>query len=1006
MGPTGYGGINYYVNDGAGNFERRDGDLNPFFAIDGKWSSQLALCDWDGDGTLELAFGTSQGNIRYFTAPADRGAVAVVERFGSENPFSAIDVDDDAAPFCHDVDGDGDHDLVVGTGQGGQLRFYVNDGSGVAVERTGSENPFHAFASRFGRFYVPALGDLDGDGFDDLAIGTYGAAIVAMKMRFDAADSYTERLGDLNPLADVEARYLSFGDVTGDGRPDVVALDNAGTIRWYENTGVGFEGPNAFPFSVFGYPSVFDADADGRNDVVFGLADGSLAWWRHEGYDARDGSPLFVQGDAATFAGVNAGGGDDYDYAYPAHGDFGDGAGDALIVGGRVHNIRTYRRDDETGAYARVAGPFDDQHSGNARSQLSWSSWMQSMPCFGPPGTVLVGGYGGEVRTFTTTSGVAVEILDGEFAFVDVGFASSPEFADWDGDGLAELVVADMDSMVAYFDRGRCIPEKPCNGNGLCPETRAAPTCVCLTGLDGPQCVDCVGGFECDIEAGRMVPVAAGSFLDGGAAACAKCGKVDLFPETGAAAECPPGAYSTAGQATCAAVAAGWYTENYGSAAPLKAESGSFSPDGTRVEACAPGTHAAAGGATVCEPCPAGTWSSAGATTCATAFAGTAVRADQWGVYDCPAGRYSGDGASRCLRCEPGRVAANASSTLCATCSAGRVSSTSSLNGLPIEDLADFWSPNVAGAGASAEPTPAPTPALKTAAPSPAAAMVAAICAVVVDDRLLGAYLSVEGEAPVALAVTEWGDGVYSFEASAPLGAGVELVVAAEEHTAWDHGCSAAGISVKCASDGDARWAASATTAAFSVVAAGFEAAPDAAALFASDAPYDLPCASSVFSARFANATKTVWAASGARVAAAKFVLVADDAPSAYPTMLPSPAPSPIPSLAPSTARPSTAPATARASTRRRIRTNRRGPCRRTGRGRRSARAPRRTAASRSPHRCWSRSRPRRRSRRRSRRRLPKKRPRPPRIARGPRGTPSLRRTARPRRTPRRRPRP
>jgi hypothetical protein len=160
------------VNDGAGHFEARSGAANPFGDIDGGWSSQIALCDWDGDGNLELLYGTSQGAIRYFVAPTRRGAVAVVELVGADNPFANVDTDDDAAPFCYDVDGDGDDDLVVGSGQGGQLRYYANDGSGAAVERTGAENPFDAFVKTFGRFYVPALGDLDGDGLFDLTVGT------------------------------------------------------------------------------------------------------------------------------------------------------------------------------------------------------------------------------------------------------------------------------------------------------------------------------------------------------------------------------------------------------------------------------------------------------------------------------------------------------------------------------------------------------------------------------------------------------------------------------------------------------------------------------------------------------------------------------------------------------------------------------------------------------------------------------------------------------------------
>src|SRR5262245_22042125 len=66
-----------------------------------------------------------------------------------------------------DVDGDGDLDLV--SGNWGQSRLYLNDGSGIFTDATAGRMPI-----RNDRTTCVAFGDVDGDGDLDLVLGNFG----------------------------------------------------------------------------------------------------------------------------------------------------------------------------------------------------------------------------------------------------------------------------------------------------------------------------------------------------------------------------------------------------------------------------------------------------------------------------------------------------------------------------------------------------------------------------------------------------------------------------------------------------------------------------------------------------------------------------------------------------------------------------------------------------------------------------------------------------------------
>lgn len=164
-----YGGVLYYTNDGTSrqpNWVQQTGADNPFNGVNVQFEPSIAMGDINGDGRADAVFGMSDGTLRYF---ANTGS-GFVETPGM---FAGIDVGNDAAPTFGDVDGDGDLDMLVATGAG-QLLFYVNGGTAQAPVWQLDEEPLGVFGAipTFGADLTAAFVDVDGDGDLDVVAGT------------------------------------------------------------------------------------------------------------------------------------------------------------------------------------------------------------------------------------------------------------------------------------------------------------------------------------------------------------------------------------------------------------------------------------------------------------------------------------------------------------------------------------------------------------------------------------------------------------------------------------------------------------------------------------------------------------------------------------------------------------------------------------------------------------------------------------------------------------------
>ena len=238
----------------------------------------LATADVNGDGHEDVFIGGAKEQPGTLYLHQGNGRLKTTEQraFETDRNF-----EDTAAAFL-DADGDGDMDLMVGSG-GNQVgdekayraRLYLNNGKGL-FERSAEQLP-----TTFKNISVIAPQDFDGDGDQDVfigsrsVVGTYGVNPDHLFLENDGNGVFndaTERLAyDLKDEGMVTD--ATWTDVDGDGKKDLLTVSEWGTPRIYKNSGRRLSFMASSLDSLSGWWNVVEAadlDNDGDQDLILG----------------------------------------------------------------------------------------------------------------------------------------------------------------------------------------------------------------------------------------------------------------------------------------------------------------------------------------------------------------------------------------------------------------------------------------------------------------------------------------------------------------------------------------------------------------------------------------------------------------------------------------------------------------------------------------------------------------------------------------------------------------
>jgi uncharacterized protein YkwD len=272
------------------------------FASNFRGGVTVAAGDVNGDGYDDLVVAAGQGGGPHVKIFDGRTGQLIREFMAYETTFRG-----GVYLAVGDVNGDGKADVITGTGVGGGPLVKVWDGATGAMLSS-----YYAYASSFRGGVTVAAGDVNGDGRADIVTGAGQGGGPHLKV----FDGRTGALLQSMMAFDQTFRggiSVAAGDVNGDGKDDIVVGTGVGgnsTIHVYDGgTFAMLQGFSMQSSNLIGGVRVatMDLDGDGKADLLVSGGRGSAA--AAYGYNGQTLSNLrtFTAFDPSFLGGVYVG---------------------------------------------------------------------------------------------------------------------------------------------------------------------------------------------------------------------------------------------------------------------------------------------------------------------------------------------------------------------------------------------------------------------------------------------------------------------------------------------------------------------------------------------------------------------------------------------------------------------------------------------------------------------------------------------------------------------------
>ena len=434
--------------------------------------------DIDNDGDLDFITGGFTG-LNLFS---NTGTVNVPVFEKTDGFFGGLQVGSNPVPDLADLDNDGDPDMVVGMSESGVVKIYTNTGSPSNAQFSESNV---AVTGDVGLYAYPVFHDLDADGDQDILSGRDEHGFVYYKNTGTPGNAVWEVNNTLFEGIGNQTYWNSpdLVDLNGDNKPDLVFGTAAGPLNYYMNTGSLSAPVWQVNTTLFGgvldvggasNPCFFDFDYDGDLDLFSGSQLGDIKYFENTGTASgpawEENSSYFISLKHSIYGAV-------------AVGDVnGDSLPDAIV--GDLSGKLYYHRNTGFG-FTLVAAAFGNVALGG------WSSpRLVDLDQDGDL-DIVAGNEAGKLFYLQNQGSVTNPVwtlLPNYFGAIDVGSNCVPAIADLDRDGDLDIMTGNISGDIQYFEnQGGVWVENPAPVLGLSGGQNATPF---LADLDADGDVD------------------------------------------------------------------------------------------------------------------------------------------------------------------------------------------------------------------------------------------------------------------------------------------------------------------------------------------------------------------------------------------------------------------------------------------------------------------------------------------------------------------------------------
>ncbi len=232
----------------------------------------IAINDFDGDGKGDIAITNRGSNL--LSIYRNVSTSGVLNSSSLSTPINLATLDQPWSATAGDIDGDGKLDLVVANAQSAAISVYRNTSTSGSLSFDNKVD----FATGLDPWKT-AIADFDGDGKPEIIVSNRFSNSVSVYKNTSSSGSFSTSTfaAPVNFSTGTEPYDVAIGDVNGDSKPDIIALNNiSNSVSVFQNTtslGVinssSFAAKVDFPTSSSPYGlALADVDGDSKLDIL------------------------------------------------------------------------------------------------------------------------------------------------------------------------------------------------------------------------------------------------------------------------------------------------------------------------------------------------------------------------------------------------------------------------------------------------------------------------------------------------------------------------------------------------------------------------------------------------------------------------------------------------------------------------------------------------------------------------------------------------------------------